>query len=347
MKNISVLAIDLAKSSFHVHGNNASGKCLIQRAMNRRQLEAFVQTIPACTIAMEACGSAHFWARHFSSLGHAARLIAPQFVRPFVTGNKNDRTDAQAIAEAVVRPSMRFTSVKSREQLDLQAIHRVRERLVRQRTALTNEIRGILFENGIVVPQGSAALKKTLQSIIGNEYQREVSATCRVTCADLVSELSDLEERISNIEKRLAQIGNSNPTCKLLQSIPGVGLITSTALIATVADPGQFKNGRHFAAWLGLVPKHSGTGGASRNKLGKISKRGDPYLRRLLVQGSRSALRVIEQRKDPGAEWCKKLKTTKGWNKAAVALANKNARIIWALMVSNTSFNVNLMAKAS
>jgi transposase len=346
MEEINVLAIDLAKASFQIHGNDKRGKCVVKKALNREKLEAFVGLQKPCIIAMEACGSAHFWAKIFLQMGHEVRLIAPQFVKPFVMGNKNDRNDAKAIAEAAVRPSMHFVAVKSAEQLDLQAVHRVRQRHVRSRTALCNEIRGFLFEHGITLSKNISSVKKMLIDIIHNNDYPDLPKSFRVTLTELHEELQDIEVRITRLEKRLEDFAKSNSTCNRLQSIPGIGLITSTAVVAAVADPKQFKNGRHFAAWAGLVPRHSGTGGSQNNRVGGISKKGDPYLRQLLVHGSRSVIRCVDRREDAGAAWIKRLRDKAGWNKASVALANKNARIIWAILNSETTFDIKKMAKA-
>jgi transposase len=347
MSDISVLAIDLAKASFQVHGNDKKGNCVLKRTLKREQLKGFIELQKKCVIAMEACGSAHYWAKVFQDMGHEVRLIAPQFVKPFVTGNKNDKVDAKAIAEAAVRPSMRFVAVKSAEQLDVQAMHRVRRRYIRDRTALANEIRGFLFEHGIVIAKSLSILKTTLNEIVKDDCYPDLPGNFKSTLADLSEELESLEKRVSKLEKRLEEYAKSNETCKRLQSIPGVGLITSTAIVSSVADPKQFKNGRHFAAWAGLVPRHSGTGGAKNNKLGGISKRGDAYLRQLLVHGSRSVIQRIDRREDAGAAWIKRIRDKGGWNKACVALANKNARIIWALLTSEGKFEVRKMAKAA
>lgn len=296
---------------------------------------------------MEACGSAHYWAGRMASYGHTPRLIAPQFVKPFVKTNKNDSADAEAIVEAGSRPSMRFVSVKTSAELDVQSIHRVRSRLVKQRTALVNETRAILFEQGITIALSIKAFRAFTQALLQGETKESITPTCRETIADLMSELCDLDERISVTEQRLERYAKAHPVCQRLMTIPGIGLMTATALIAAVPDPGAFKNGRQFSAWLGLVPRHTGTGGANKNRLGGISKRGDSYLRCLLVHGSRAALRQIDRRTDPGAERLKALRERKGWNKTAVALANKNARIAWVLLTKEETFNVTKMAKAS
>jgi transposase len=344
MKQISVMGIDIAKSSFQLHGNDERGKGVEKKTLRRQQLEAYVANLPPCTIAMEACASAHYWACRFGGHGHQVRLIAPQYVKPFVKGNKNDRADAEAIAEAASRPSMRFVPLKTVEQLDLQTIHRVRARLIGQRTALANEMRAILFEQGIALPQGIAGLKTFVKALNRGETKQRVTPVCAETMTQLMEELEDLQGRVEATENRLERMTKENPVCRRLQTIPGIGLITATAILAAVPDARTFKNGRQFAAWLGLVPRHSGTGGADKNKLGHITKRGDKYLRCLLVHGARAVIRTSERRTDRSAAWVKGLKEKKGWNKAAVALANKNARVVWALLTTGESWDVTKMA---
>lgn len=347
MGKISALGIDLAKTSFHIYGVDERGKCLFNKALNREKFELYIANLPPCTIFMEACGSAHYWAGRMASYGHTPRLIAPQFVKPFVKTNKNDGADAEAIVEAGSRPSMRFVPIKTFADLDLQAIHRVRSRLVRQRTALVNEARAILFEQGITIALGINTVRVFAQALLRGETKESVTPMCRETIADLMSELNDLDDRISVTDKRLEKYAKEHAVCQRLMTIPGIGLLTATALIAATPDPGAFKNGRQFSAWLGLVPRHTGTGGANKNRLGGISKRGDSYLRCLLVHGSRAVLRNIDKRSDPGAERLKELKTKKGWNKTAVALANKNARIAWVLLTRDEEFSFTKMSKAS
>ena len=341
MGNVSVLGIDLAKASFQLHGIDERGKRVVGKTLKRHQLEAFVANLAPCTIAVEACGSAHWWAGRLAQYGHNVKLIAPQYVKPFVKGNKNDRADAEAIAEAASRPSMRFVPVKTSAHLDLQAIHRVRSRLVAQRTALTNEMRGILFEQGVVVAQGIETLRVLVVSLLRGGCNEEITPMCKETIADLLAELGDLEERIAMAERRLEMHARDSDVVQRLMTVPGVGLITATAMVAAVPDPHSFSNGRQFAAWLGLVPRHTGTGGADKNRLGRISKRGDRYLRCLLVHGARAVLLHVDKRTDRYGRWAAQLKAAKGWNKAAVAMANKNARIIWALLAGEGRFEVN------
>lgn len=323
MSIVTVIGVDLAKSIFHLQGNDNKGNCVFKKKLSRSQFSIFMQQQEPAIVAMEACCGAHRWAREFRKMGHKPRLISPQFVKPFVKGNKNDRNDAAAICEAVVRPSMRFVPVKESWHTDLQAIHRVRTRLSQQRTAVANEMRGILAEAGVICLQGMKPLKMTAkESIVSDETG--LSSICRETVADLLQELNDIEDRIEVQEKRLGRIADQSPVCKELTKISGVGKITSTALIAAVPDPKAFKNGRHFSAWLGLVPRHSGTGG--KNTIGGISKRGDKNLRCLLVHGARSSIRTVGKRNDRISNWAASLKEKSGYNKAAVALANKNAR---------------------
>jgi len=345
METVTLIGIDLAKSIFHLQGNDSKGRSIYKKKLNRADLLTFMQSQKPCVVAMEACCGAHQWARRFKDLGHSPRLISPQFVKPFVKGNKNDRNDASAICEAAVRPSMRFVAIKSGWQTDLQAIHRVRTRLSQNRTAVMNEMRGILAETGLVISQGVIPLKKIAQSICLTEASVEVSNMCRETIADLFCELRDIEERISVQEKRMKEIADKHPVCTQLMKISGIGKITATALLAAVTDPNEFKNGRHFSAWLGLVPRHSGTGG--HNRIGSISKRGDKNLRCLLVHGARASIRTVTKRNDRTSVWAASLKDKHGYNKAAVALANKNARIIWAILARGVEYDVNFAATAA
>lgn len=345
MKTVTLIGIDLAKSIFHLQGNDANGRCVFRKKLSRSELLFFMQMQPPCVVAMEACCGAHQWARKFREFGHTPKLISPQFVKPFVKGNKNDRNDAVAICEAAARPAMRFVAIKSEWQTDLQAIHRVRTRLIQQRTAILNEMRGILAETGVTVSQGALPLKKLAYTIIQNESEFQVSAMCRETVADLACELSDIEERISVQERRMKKLADTHPVCQQLMKISGIGKVTSTALIAAVADPAEFKNGRHFSAWLGLVPRHSGTGG--RNHIGSISKRGDKNLRCLLVHGARSSIRTASKREDRISKWAAGLKEKHGYNKAAVALANKNARIIWSILATGSEYDANHAARSA
>jgi transposase len=337
MKDISVLGIDLAKAVFQLHGNDEKGKCILRKKLRRNQLLHSIEAMNKCVIAMEACSSAHYWGRKFVAAGHEVRLIPPQFVKPFVKSNKNDTADAEAIAEAAVRPNMHFVPLKTVEQIELQSMLRVRQRLIKNRTALSNQMRGLLYEFGIVFKKGINQLRILAPDLISGKESSELTMAGRATLADLHSELLEIEEHLRVIDIRIKKDGEKNESVARIQEIPGVGILTAVAISCAAGDAKVFKNGRQFAAWLGLVPKHQGTGGKNRT-LG-ISKRGDPYLRSLLVHGARSALLRAPLRTDQLAVWASKLKENKGWNKAAVALANKNARIIWALLTSGGTFD--------
>jgi transposase len=328
-KKLSVLGIDIAKQVFHLVGLDAHGTIVIRKRLYRAQLMAFIAQLAPTLIGMEACGGAHYWARRFREHGHEVKLMAPQFVTPYRKANKNDLRDAEAIAEAVTRPTMRFVPVKSVEQQDLQALHRVRERLMKARTALINETRGLLHEYGIIVPQGAATFRTHGLEKLATEDAKLTPQSLRLF-QQLLEELGALEARVATYDAQLTQVAQTHPVCQRLMTIPGLGELTATALVAAVSDAAQFKNGRQFAAWLGLVPRQHSTGGKVR--LLGISKHGDSYLRKLLVHGARSCLRWVGQKRDRRRQWVQSLMERRGWNKAAVALANKNARVAWALM---------------
>lgn len=334
--DITILGIDLAKATFQVHGADLRGKCVARRTLRRSQVTDFVANLKPCTVVMEACGSAHFWARKFQSFGHTVRLIAPHYVKPFVKTNKSDAADAEAIVEAASRAHSRFVPIKTARHSDLQAIHRVRARLIRCRTALANEMRGILYEHGVILNKEIRTIKAAVPDLLNGKIESELTPDCQQTVAELFSELTALEARIFATEKRIERIAKDDDRCKRLMTVPGIGIITAAAMIAAVPDPNAFKNGRHFAASLGLVPKHTGTGG--KNRVGAISKRGDRYIRSLLVHGARAAIRVADKRTDRQGAWLVRLKTERGYNKASVALANKNARIILKLLKGETRF---------
>jgi transposase len=326
---ISVLGIDLAKSVFQLHGVDLKGKNVLRKRLSRGQLLAFVANLPNCLIGMEACGGAHYWARELRKLGHRVKLISPQFVKPYVKSNKNDAADAEAICEAVTRPHMRFVSIKEVDQQDLQNLHRVRERLVKARTALSNEIRGLLHEYGIVLPQKMGQLRKGLPVALSQSEDR-LSALSQEVFRNLQKELQDLDEKISFYDYKIHAVHESHPVCQRLAEIPGVGPLSSTALVAAIGNPQAFKNGRELSAWLGLVPKQHSSGG--KDQLLGISKRGDVYLRKLLIHGARATLRWARLKSDARSQWINRLVERRGANRAAVALANKNARIVWVLM---------------
>jgi transposase len=336
MKHATVIGIDLAKIVFHLQGDDATGKRLFRKKLKATQVLAFLATHPPCLVAMEACASAHYWAREIKALGHDVRLIAPQHVKPYVKGNKNDWADAEAIAEAASRPKTRFVAVKSQEHLDVQHLHRVRERLVHNRTQLANQMRGFLLESGIAIAKTPRALKAFVDGLLAGEGAAGVSERLKETVAALRTELTELDAKVKAIDERIERFARGNDECRRLRTIPGLGPISATALWAATPDPRAFKNGRQHAAVLGLTPKHRGTGG--ENTILGISKRGDRYVRSLLVHGARAALVTADKRSDRVSAWAGRLKEKKGWNKAAVALANKNARIAWSILRWGTSF---------
>src|SRR4029434_97592 len=285
---MSVLGIDIAKRVFHAVGMDERGKIVLRKRLSRHDLMPFIAKLPPVLIGMEACGGAHYWARRFREHGHDVKLLAPQFVKPFVKSNKNDMRDAEAIAEAVTRPTMHFVPIKEVDQQDIQALHRVRERLIGARTALINEVHGLMLEYGIVLPKGVAKFR---QAVVD-----KLTALSHELFWKLVQEFVDLEKRIASYQEQLEGLATTHPECQRLMTIPGIGPITATALIAAVGDVGVFKNGRQFAAWLGLVPKQHSTGGQTR--LLGISKRGDSYVRKLLIHGARATLRWVKRKTD-------------------------------------------------
>lgn len=333
---IDILGIDLAKRVFQLHGADRRGQTLHRSKVMRAGLLEAVRTLQPRIIAMEACSSAHDWARCFQELGIEVRLISPQYVIPFVKTNKNDRNDAEAIAEAAGRPTMRFVTVKSVEQQDMQAVHRVRELLVAQRTALINQARGLLGERGVTIAQSPEAFKRAAPQILG-QCQGEVTSVCQAMLMELVQQVQALEERIKHAEGWIKSFMKRSALCKKIAAIGGVGPITATAMVAAVGEAKEFKNGRHLSAWLGLVPRQYSSGGKSRLK--GISKRGDTYLRTLLIHGARSVLRYVVGKTDPSSLWLQELINRRGYNRAAVALANKNARVIQALLSSQESYH--------
>jgi transposase len=334
-QTITVLGIDIAKQVFHIVGMDDSGHVVLRKRLARSALLPFIANVPPVRIGMEACGSAHYWARRFREHGHDVRLIAPQFVKAYVKSPKNDARDAEAICEAVTRPTMRFVPIKRVEQQDLQALHRIRERLIKARTALVNEIRGLLSEYGIILPQSLAKFRALIVEKLEDE-QAKLTALGTEVFWHLYEEFLAVEKRLAYYDEKLAAIGQAHPECQRLQTIPGIGPVTATALIAAIGDATQFKNGRQLAAWLGLVPREHSTGGKPR--LLGISKRGDVYLRKLLIHGARATLRWIDTKHDERSQWLKALMARRGKNRAAVALANKNARIVWALLAHNQEY---------
>ena len=331
------VGIDLSKSVFHVHAVDGTERTVMQRMMTRPELRRFLALSAPCSVAMESCGSAFHWARYAATCGHRTQIIASQFVKPYVKSNKNDFNDAAAICEAASRPSMRFVPAKSIEQQDIQALHRVRTRRVAERTALGNQIRGLLLEFGIAIGLGLTTLKRRLPDIVTDESS-ELTPRGRALFRELYDELIELEGKIFAIERKIGQVFRSSEACQRLAEIRGLGPLISTALVAAVGDARVFKNGRHMAAWLGLVPRQQTTGGKPR--LMGISKRGDRHLRTLLIHGARSALRVIDRNPDQRSRWAADVARRRGANVATVALANKTARIAWAMLAHGESYRM-------
>lgn len=328
-REVKILGIDLAKNSFHVYGVDAGGRKVISKKFSREKLIAYLINLPGCTVAMEACAGAHYWARQLHSYGHEVKLIAPQFVKPYVKSNKNDAADAEAICEAVQRPNMRFVAIKEIGQQDIQSIHRMHSLVVGWRTAQSNQIRGLLLEYGIAVPVGRSNLLTRLPEIL-EEAENGLTALFREELFWLYRELRHLEERIAHYDAKIDRIARSDEPMRRLQTIPGIGPKIATALAAAIGDIHAFKNGRELAAWLGLVPRQHSTGG--RSTLRGMSKRGDIYLRQLLIHGARSVLQTVDRKSDRTSRWASRIKARRHPNIAAVAMANKVVRIAFALL---------------
>ncbi len=328
MEQITTVGIDLAKSVFSLHGVDGAGRVVLRRTVRREQLVATVAALPPCLIGMEACSGAHEWGRRFLGLGHSVRLMAPKFVAPYRKSGKNDGNDAEAICEAVTRPNMRFVPVKSAEQQALLALHRVRHGFVVERTAIINRLRGLIAEIGVVLPLRSITVRR--QAAAAAESLPELA---KRAIGDLLEQLRLLDERIAGYDREIeAQAQLSEPARRLMK-IRGIGATTALAIVATVGNAREFKNGRQFAAWIGLTPSQYSTGGKPR--LGHISKRGDAYLRNLLVQGARSVLNSAAGHQDRMSRWILELQPRRGYYRTLVAIANKNARIAWALLAKN------------
>lgn len=338
---IVTLGLDLGKHWVHMMGFDGEGRIVLRRRVGRGRLAAMTANMPACLIGMEACSGAHHLGRALAAQGHQARLMPPQYVKPFVKANKNDYRDAEANAEAVQRPTMRFVPLKSETQLDLQTIHRVRSRLVGRRTALINQLRAILLERGITVPQGRRRLEKRLPEILSKENSG-LSPRMLHLIEDMLSEWHDLDGRIGAFDTELAAKAREDTACRRLCGIPGIGPMTATALVAAVGNGAAFDRGRDLAAWLGLTPREYSTGGKQR--LGGISKRGNKYLRTLLIHGARAALPHLAERPDRLGVWLRGLLARAHRNVVVVALAGKLARIAWAVLSGERSYQAQAAA---
>jgi transposase len=336
MSKVNVIGIDIAKHVFHVHAVDKQGNMLFKKRLSRDEVLPQVAQYEQSLIVMEACGGAHYWGREFEKLGFAVKLIPPQFVKPYVKSNKNDWKDAEAICEAAQRPTMRFCHIKTVEQQEMQHLHRIRERMLKQRTMVSNELRGILLEYGIPLSQGHRAMQLVRE--VTEPHRERLSARGYQMVVGLLDDYWGLHKKVGELEKELKQFSANHPICQRLETIPGVGPIIATAIVASAPPATSFKSGRDFSAWLGLVPKQDSTGGKPR--LLGISKRGDAYIRKQLIHGARSVLYGAQKKTDPLSRWAQSIKERRGWNKASVAMANKNARIIWALMYHQKEFVV-------
>ena len=335
---ITTIGIDLAKNVIQVHGVNEHGKAALKKQLKRDQVLPYFANLAACVIGMEACGSAHYWARKLQAFGHTVKLMAPQFVKPYVKTNKNDAADAEAICEAVSRPNMRFVPIKNGEQQSVLSLHRARQGFVKARTAQANQIRGLLGEYGIVIPQGISHIAKRLPEIL-EDGENDLPGVFRQLLQRLGDHLKELDRQVTELEVQIQAWHRESEASRKLAQIPGIGPITASALIASIGDAKCFESGRQLAAWLGLVPRQHSSGG--KPTLLGISKRGDSYLRTLLIHGARAVIRVAERKASHAGSWLAQLMGRRHPNVAAVALANKNARIVWALLAHQREYQAD------
>lgn len=337
--NITTIGLDLAKNVGHVVCCNQAGKIVRKKMLVRDQILAFFRELEPCLVGIEACAGAHYWSREIAKCGHTVKQIAPQYVKAYVRGNKTDFNDALAIAEAVVRPQMREVRTKTQTQQDIQALHVMRKKCERDRTANGNEVRGLLYEYGIVLPVGIRHLYKALPGLFDRQVNNGLSELFKALLEQHYQKLVELDAHVQWYTKKI-HVLSRHEACERLQSIPGVGPIVASALYQHIGNGAEFKNGRAVSASLGLVPKQHSSGGKA-NLLG-ISKRGDSYVRTLLVHGARAVMRVSKTKDNSLAQWIKRIEQTRGRNKAVVALANKIARIAWAVLTQNSRYTAEL-----
>lgn len=335
---IAVIGIDLGKNSCSVAAMDRSGAVLKRRRLRPSSVAAFTKDIAPCVVAMEACCGAHHLGRVLAAQGHEVRLMSPEYVRPYVKAQKNDDRDAEAIAEAAMRPTMRFVELKTEAQLDMQTLHRARDRLIGERTALINQLRAILLERGITVPQGRRKLQRHLANLVGQDACLSVSPRMQDLVADMYAQWCALDERIAAFDAEMVQSARSNEAARRLITIPGIGALNATALVAAIGNAETFARARDLAAWLGLVPRQVTTGG--RPRLVGITKRGNSYLRKLLIHGARAALPALTTSQAPLGAWLRGLLARTHKNAAIVALANKLARIVWAVLRRREPFAI-------
>ena len=340
---ITTIGLDIAKNVFQVHGIDAAEKVVVRKQLRRGQMLAFFKALPPCLVGMEACATSHYWARELTKLGHQVRLMPAKDVKAYVKRNKNDAADAQAICEAVRRPTMRFVQIKSVEQQGQLMLHRARDLLMRQRTQLINALRAHMAELGIVAAQGREGVKELLK-IIATEHDARLPVDAHTSLVVLAGGLQALQTMIRSIERRIIAQHRSDEASKRLRSIPGIGIVGATAIAATVPDPKVFRSGRDFAAWIGIVPRQDSTGG--KQKLGPISKQGDQYLRRILVVGAHAVLKRARHQPEK-YPWVTRLLERRPFRVVAVAVANKMARVAWALLARGGSYRAPALAAAA
>ena len=340
---ITTIGLDIAKRVFQAHGVDASGKAVLRRKLQRAEVLAFFEGLAPCLIGIEACGTAHHWAREIRALGHEVRLMPASYVKPYVKRGKTDAADAEAICEAVTRPTMRFVPVKTAEQQAVLMLHRTRDLLVRQRTMLVNALRGHMAELGIIAPQGIGRVGDLVAALMGEETK--IPALARQALGGLVAELEALGNRVKQIEAAILTWHKDNEASRRLAAIPGIGPITASAIVATITDPSQFRSARQFAAWIGLVPKQNSSGGKERQ--GGISKQGDRTLRRLLVLGATAVIRHARTKITAETAWLRGVLDRRPVRLASVAQANKTARIVWALLARGESYRAPVTVQAA
>lgn len=339
--SITVIGIDLAKESFQLHGVDDMGNVLLRKKLSREEMAEYFAKLPPCRIVMEACGGAHYWGRKFLPMGHSVQLIAAKFVKPFVKSQKNDRNDAEAIVEAALRPSMRFVAIKSLAQQDLQSLHRARENTITAKTAITNQCRGLLMEYGVTMDKGINKFKSQILWVL-EDATNELTDTIRSLVSAQFELFKILCERQKEIENKITALSETQADYHRLLQVPGVGPTVASMILSSVGDVNVFKNGRGFAAWVGLVPRQASTGGKTR--LLGITKAGDNQLRAAIIHGARSFLlaAIKKQKKDPLSLWALNILNKKGWNVAAVALANRNCRVMWSMMHYQADYRIAL-----
>jgi transposase len=333
--NSTTIGIDLAKTSFNLVGSNRHGKIVLRKQLSRGKLLSFMAQHPPCLIGLEACSGAHYWAREFEKLGHRVRIIAAKFIEPYRKGGKNDNNDAEAICEAVRRPNIWFVPVKTADQQAQLCVHRVRQGVVRDRTSWINRLRGLLAEFGIILPKGRYSAQAAIPTLLTDE-ENGLPPLARTMIHDLWLNIQQANAQILGYDRELAKLARKDETARRLMTIPGVGEQVATGIVASVPDPRLFKNSRQFSAWLGLVPRQYTTGGKIR--LGRITKRGDKYLRMCLVHGARAVIANLGDKQDQVSCWIRGVIERRGYLRAVVALAARNARLIWTLMVKRENY---------